>query len=72
MINLEPDENGDIQGFLNDWDLAKTEEALLNCDGPSQPGGISVSSILNSGRFLMIALFLMCLSHREHGLSCLP
>jgi hypothetical protein len=42
LINVEGDED-DPQGFLNDWDLAKTLEALLACDGPSQPVGISVS-----------------------------
>jgi hypothetical protein len=43
MINVEDDDDGDPQGFLNDWDLAKTQEALIACDGPSQPVGISVS-----------------------------
>ena len=43
MINVEPNDSGATQGFLNDWDLCKWEEDIRYGYGPSQPTGISVS-----------------------------
>ena len=62
MIDVEPGPDGLARSFLNDWDLAKWEEAFNLNYGPSQPMGISVCLSFTSLARLLLFTYMHLLS----------